>query len=344
VANAAAVEHSSTPRTAPLFDQDAVPSLFDQDAPSSSGRGDDGIRTFDASDTAPRRTPRSGRVISIVVAVALVAALAGAGYALASTLGGTRVVVPGLVGYSEAEARALAESADVDVRVERRESDDPEGVVIDQRPAAGERSSGSVTVIVSSGPPPIAAPELIGLGRKAATAAATDAGLVPEVVQAFDERAPVGRVIAQDPGVGEPAARDSTIRITVSQGPAPRPVPPVGADVDDARAALQEQGFTVGEVQEFSDTVDEGDVIETRPGSGTEAPFGSEVVLVVSKGPELVGVPNVFGQSLESACREIRGLGLECDVENFVEGGRVQNQEPQPGEKVERGTSVTIYL
>lgn len=327
-----------------LFDQDAAasgppssgPPLFDQDAVSRE--------PVVTQDVRPPRPRRSGRVVPFVVAIVVVAAITGGVVALGSVGSGQRVAMPGVIGYLEAEARSIAERNAVEVRIVIRESDDPDGVVIDQRPAAGVRSNGALTIVVSSGPPPVSAPNLADLDRAAAQLAATDAGLIAEFKTAFDEKARRGTVIAQSPAAGGAAERDSVITITLSQGPAPRAIPELSNDVAGARAALEDLGFEVTEAKQFSDAVDEGDVIGSNPPVGEKAAFGSAVELIISKGPELVKVPNVFGQGINGACAEIKDAGLQCDTVGYTPDATVQNMSPQPGERLRRGASVTLYF
>ena len=350
---ALAPEATPVGRIIDLRDVDAPP-LFDQDA-FDAACDDEPTILFD-QDASPARPDRSAvvppggkvrrrRLVPFVVMTMVVAVLAIAAFAFASSFGGPTVAMPGVVGYSETDARARAEQVGVDVRVETRETDDPAGIVVAQRPAAGVRSDGGLTIVVSSGPPPVEAPMLIELRRDDAKLAATDAGLVPVVEERYDETVRRGVVIDQRPGAGEPAQRDSTVTIIVSKGPAPVALPDLeGDDPKAARRELESLGFTVTRVEDWSDTIESGDVIETRPGRGEKAEYGSAIELVVSKGPELVAVPNVFGQDFDSACAEIEQAGFTCDTENYTRGATVQNQDPQPREKLRRGESVTMFF
>ncbi len=342
-------DQPTRPTDVSAADDDESALLFDQDA-----SGDPAVATqthpdsVEPAPTTKRRTGRAGRAgryIPAVVTAAVLAVLAIGAYALATMAGSPVAAVPNAIGRTETEARDLADEFGFEVRVESAVADDPAGVVIDQQPDAGSQSNGALTLIVSSGPPPVETPDLINLRRDEAELAVIDAGLVAEFERAFDEAVPRGRVVAQDPEPRSDAERDSTVTITMSQGPAPRAVPElVGQSPDAARRDLEELGFTVTTVEEFSDDVEQGDVIGTNPAAGNEAEFGSEITLLVSRGPEMIAVPNVFGEGWQAACRTIRRVGFECDVENFAENGTVQNQDPQPGDKQRRGESVTIYL
>ena len=66
--------------------------------------------------------------------------------------------------------------------------------------------------------------------------------------------------------------------------------------------------------EEYSDDVDEGDVISMDPPAGTTVHRGDTVSLVVSKGPELVEVPSVRGQGVAAATETLEDLGFEVET------------------------------
>jgi len=94
----------------------------------------------------------------------------------------------------------------------------------------------------------------------------------------------------------------------------------------------------------FSDSVPAGVVIGTKPAVGELAPRDSQVTVVVSKGPELITVPNVVGMTVEAASAVVRDLGLVPDVENYAPGAPVRAQAPTGGNVVPKGSKVTLYL
>ena len=72
-------------------------------------------------------------------------------------------------------------------------------------------------------------------------------------------------------------------------------------------------------------------------------PWGSTVVLRVSKGPDLVEVPDVVGLSKEEADERLRAAGLKARFVLPV-GSRVVQQSPGPGEQAKRGSEVRLLL
>ncbi|HEX6311113.1 MAG TPA: PASTA domain-containing protein [Acidimicrobiia bacterium] len=323
--------------------------LFDQDADDGPGAASDGDAATVAVEpvTVPRRGTGSSRAVPIVVgvAVALVVAIA-VGLFLARP-GGATVPAPSLVGLSREEAVTRASDAGVLLEFRERDSDDPQGVIVGQSPGAGEWLSegGTVTVFVSRGPPPVPVPDVTGQAQGEAELVLAGAGFGVNVVTEHHEEVAEGLVLRTEPAANADAAPDSTVTLVVSAGPAPVPVPDVvGVTFEEAAAALAERRFGVQQADEFSDTVPAGVVVRTDPAAGVEAARDSTVTVVVSKGPELVAVPAVRGQTVEAASALLREVGLVPDVDNFEPGGRVRQQDPDPGTQLRRGEEVTLFL
>jgi eukaryotic-like serine/threonine-protein kinase len=84
-------------------------------------------------------------------------------------------------------------------------------------------------------------------------------------------------------------------------------------------------------------------VISTTPASGTLVPYGSTVVVVISKGPDLVKVPNVFNFTFDQASIKLEALGFQIStVGSFRLSDRVHQQSPAALTMAPRGSTVTI--
>jgi serine/threonine-protein kinase len=190
-------------------------------------------------------------------------------------------------------------------------------------------------------------PLLQGLSVGAAQAALRRTGLAvnPTNRRDYDERIAAGLVIRTDPAKGELLPPGTQVTLYVSQGPRPVPVPSVtGKPQAEATAVLHAAGFVVATTAVFSDTVPTGTVVSQSPASGT-APRGSTVTLAVSKGPDLVVVPDVRGDKVEDAQRKLTAAGLTSRVDRLHGGpGRVLETDPRHGTKVKRGSSVTVLV
>ncbi len=64
----------------------------------------------------------------------------------------------------------------------------------------------------------------------------------------------------------------------------------------------------------------------------------------MSKGPEQVTVPNLVGESLESATATLQAAGFVVDTQSYLPGRVVRAQDPAANTKVNKGTKVTLFF
>ncbi|WP_408899606.1 PASTA domain-containing protein [Nocardioides sp. R1-1] len=185
-------------------------------------------------------------------------------------------------------------------------------------------------------------PGVIGLEQAAAEAKLTEAGLVPAVDEVYSESVAKGIVITTDPRPGSRILPDGEVTVKVSLGKERYDVPDVtGKSVDEAEAALAAVKFVPGQpVEEWSETVEAGRVIGTRPAFGTPEslalPVGTAVTLVVSKGRKPLKVRSFVGKDADRATEALEGKGLKVKVveekySDDVDEGDVISQAPDSG-------------
>jgi penicillin-binding protein 1A len=161
---------------------------------------------------------------------------------------------------------------------------------------------------------------------------------------------------------------------TFAQGTAPkeecritnegRSVPNVfGFPAGDAIDILEDEGFDVETIEEYSSAYPPGTVIGQDPGGGQKVPAGSTILLVISttdrseQGPdgdkETSTVPDVLGMVEADARDAIANSGFEVAVIYESESsrrqarknrGKVWKQSPGSGTEAERGSTVTIWV
>jgi serine/threonine-protein kinase len=309
-------------------------------------------RGADATGVLPRvparRTRRWPWVLLAIVA--LLAVVAGA-VAVFSQLATPSADVPRVLTLPRDEALARIKAADeaatdvawhVDV-TEAYDEHVPAGSVVDQRPGpgAGLDDGGTVRLVVS---------KIDGATQEAASQALTTAGFkVGAVSQAADENVPQGSVLRwryHDQDNPPKVPKGEPVDLVVSSGPAPRTIPDLRNQVEaDAKARLEGLGLAVARSEDFDDTIAVGRVIRTTPPAGGSAARGSTVTLVVSKGPDLVVVPDISGAAtLEQAIALIESRGLVAGEVNGDAKGKPFATDPPAGEKVKRGSTVDIFL
>ncbi|MFD9495751.1 Stk1 family PASTA domain-containing Ser/Thr kinase [Streptomyces sp. NPDC060005] len=298
----------------------------------------------------PARTrPRRG-MLFVVAALVLVLGL-GAGVWYINS--GQFTKVPPVLTQTEGQARDHLKDAGLDVkRVEHAYSDTVKrGSVISTDPGVGERirDNDAVTLTVSDGPKTVKVPDLAGVALGKAKAELKDAGLAAGMVtREFSEDVPRGSVISTDPDTGTSRHAGSAIALVVSKG-SPVEVPDVtGSSVEDARAELEDAGLKVKiATQQVNSEFDKGQVAQQSPNPEQEAATGDTVTLTVSKGPEMIEVPDVVGDSVNDATQKLKDAGFEVDEDRGLLGffgDTVKKQSVDGGDTAPKGSTVTIQI
>ncbi|MFJ4867721.1 Stk1 family PASTA domain-containing Ser/Thr kinase [Streptomyces sp. NPDC088757] len=303
-----------------------------------------------AAPTVPgaRRLPPRGPLL-VIAAVLLVLGL-GAGVWYITSGQFTRV--PAVLGQTEAAATKRITDAGLDVGTTRRAFSDvyERGTVMAVDPAPGERLRGNGTVVLtlSRGPEIVKVPNLGNKPLAEARKALEEEGLAPGVVtREFSDSVAKGAVIGSDPEPGTERAPDSAVALVVSRG-APIDVPDVtGETVPDATAALQEAGLTVRVAPErVHSPEDAGAVAAQSLPEGSRAAEGDAVTLTVSKGPALVEVPDVTGETTEDArtALEDAGFGVKLKKSFPYLGDTVASQSVAGGSTAPEGSTITLTI
>ena len=156
-----------------------------------------------------------------------------------------------------------------------------------------------------------------------------------------------GRVLEQEPEAGTELDPGRTVVIVVARGPNTVDVPNVvGLPVTDAFERVQAARLRARSVEAFARRP-RGRVFRQRPAAGEEARPGSTVVLTVSRGPRLVAVPAVIGQTESQAGASLRRVGLRANVVRVPAAeprGTVVDQNPAAGSRAPRGSSVRLNV
>jgi eukaryotic-like serine/threonine-protein kinase len=130
------------------------------------------------------------------------------------------VEVPSVVGLDQGAAEAEIRQAGLEARVQKQESTEPKGQVIDQIPDAGSSAQrgDSVTIVVSSGVGSVVVPNVVGESKDAAISDLHAAGLSVRVVSATtDDPNSDGIVISQSPQGGGRLPKGEAVAISVGK-------------------------------------------------------------------------------------------------------------------------------
>ncbi|HCP72682.1 MAG TPA: Stk1 family PASTA domain-containing Ser/Thr kinase [Actinobacteria bacterium] len=124
----------------------------------------------------------------------------------------------------------------------------------------------------------------------------------------------------------------------------------VGLSKSEASTVLSQLGLRTEIAEEiFSEDIDKGKIISTKPGGGGKVSPDGVVGLVVSKGQERILLTALKGTTPDIASQKIADLGLSVGeiIENFdsvVEAGFVIGTNPKEQTPVKRGSIVNIIV
>ncbi len=315
-------------------------------------------------EPARRRRRRLRWLVGTLATLLVLAGLAGGGYWWYGNVGpGAYTTVPAVEGVDEQEALSRLTARGLQGVPKFEFSDDvPQGEVFAVDPASGDRvaKGGAVTYTVSKGVDLVTIPDgVVGVLQDQAVAALAGASLtVGYGDPTYDDAAAVGQVMSatvattgEDATPGAQVKRGSQITLVLAQGPWPVTVGSlVGATVEEATAQLEKDKLALAVSQEqFSDTVEAGHVISQSPEQGTVAHHGDTVQVVVSKGPEMLPVPDVIDMKADKAQKTLEEAGFQVKVVKpygIAPLSRVSSQEPAGGDgrTAPKGSTVTIYI
>ena len=310
---------------------------------------------------APRRKKRGSQWAWVsAFFLLLVIGGGGAGAWWWITGPGAMTAIPDVSGTSVTAATTALVAAELVVSATPLEEFDlvlPEGTVKGTSPGSGETvdKGTEVTLIVSLGPNPVSVPSLAGETLASAQALLEELNLILGVTrEEFSTNGAKGTLLrltdttgaTLSPGVEILAG--STVDAVLSAGAIPDVT---GLTVDQAQALLEQVGLggIVGGDGAYSDAVPEGSVVEILGASTQTFSPGDTLTLVVSRGPELVTVPNVVGDTIADAKAELEALGFTVEVRSEYPPSdwdrsfaRVTSMDPSAGQEVVRGTTITL--
>ena len=200
-------------------------------------------------------------------------------------------------------------------------------------------------------------PDVTNIAEKAAESKLEAAGLqVGKIIRRQSDDIKKGRVIATKPTAGNSLERGKSVDLIVSSGSSMVKVPDmVGKNYAEVAEKLENMGFDVVREDQYSNKVDENQVISQSIAAGVEVkPTQTTITLIVSRGKQarshsnmdtLKDLSNYSLKSAQDYAKE-HGLTLQINQEysDDVEKGLIISMEPGPGTKVERGSTVTIKV
>ncbi|WP_272578151.1 MULTISPECIES: Stk1 family PASTA domain-containing Ser/Thr kinase [unclassified Streptomyces] len=297
--------------------------------------------------------PRGGllqrhRLATIIAAVLL---LLGAGTGVWYINAGQFTTVPAVLDMSQAKAEKTLRDEGLGVKVVRGFSSNVDrGHVMKTDPANGKqiRGTGTVTITVSRGPDIVDVPDLSGTPVADAKRKLRDLGLIPGTEKrAFSAEVARGSVIGTDPAAGSKRRPDTAVALTISRGAEVKAPGVLGSERADAAETLRAAGLKVRFADEpVHSAQDKGTVARQTPAEGKKLGKGETVTLTLSKGPEMVPVPDVTGKNEEDAKKQLTDLGFQVEVDKpfLFPQDEVDSQSVEAGQKAPKGGTITIKM
>lgn len=240
---------------------------------------------------------KSNKLIAVsAMILALLVVLLGTAVALNLRGAGAEpeIVIPDLIGMTEEEARQELE--DIGLRLNvigTRESDQEKGLVAEQldKPDKKVKKDYSVKVVISSGKSVelLSVPDLIGKTIDEAEEILKEKGLSINKVSYEDSNKEQDTIISQSPESGSDIEEGSGINVVLSRGKQVKTYKTpdvVGLNEEAAKRLLQSAGLLKGNVTSAESSEERGKIISQNPKAGIAVEEGTQVELVVSKGPK----------------------------------------------------------
>ena len=306
---------------------------------------------------------RSKIAVIAVIVCSLIAIVAIVVFLIA-LLGGTpegpeMVVVPTLVGKNY---ETLQISDDFVLKTPQYEHNDfyKEGQIIRQEPEPGlQVNKGThVTIWISLGAVPEEKTMVNLVGQERATAEnylkGQDINLIPLIKEESSSDIKAGCIVRTDPAEGAVLEAGQTVTLYISTGPkiTDRDMPRVvDQKLETARNILENQklDLVIKEVEQTSNTVEEGYVIRSEPEAGKKIKTGDTVTLYISTGPKKAKMPDLEGEDITTALKMLNAAGFtNITYEDYVESDKkrdtVVEQSETAGEEIPITTTIVLKL
>lgn len=213
-----------------------------------------------------------------------------------------------IIGMTVEEAEEALKKWDIDIFVgSSKESDEEDGIILEQDIKEGEKvEKGSTIVVIVSGEnsseQKVSVPLVVGLHKDAAISELKNKNLVYKIEYEYSSEVDRDYVISQTPEYGDSVKSGSRVTIILSNGPENVEVPTksefVGKTPDEAKELLEDLGFKMNLIEEW-DSTEKGIVFDV-PQAGEELAYGSTVDVYVSKGEAVYSVSYNFDENAPS--------------------------------------------
>ena len=279
----------------------------------------------------------SPRLLIVVVIIGLGVGIGVGGWWLTS---GRFVQVPSVSGASLTQVTAVLTADGFTIKRGRVHSNVvASGSVVGTSPAGRVSKGATITILVSSGPFTSVVPKVQNDPLAAAQAALRRVHLV-STPQQVGSNAPVGTVIGTNPPAGTTWPQTKTVTILVAGGPQ---LPDfAGMNYQAAQQWASQHDVNLQQQPDNNSQQPQGIITGQEPAATTLVRPGQTVVVNVSTGPQVVGVPDVNGASVEQATQILQAAGFQVQVNRYGPFDKVFDYSPTT--QAPRGSTIVLAV
>lgn len=253
--------------------------------------------SFDEASSSAKSEPAKkkkwwrGVLWSLIVLILLVVGAFAAYYIVMRVLQVNNVNLPNLVGQKESAAVTELKHLGFNSSqiVEQKASNErPKGTVYAMDPVGPTqvKENRTITLYISTGPPQVTMPSLVGVPVEQAVQTLEDAGfpskdIIEKPVQSNQSS---GLVVSSSPAAGNQVTVGSQVTLEVSQGSMTTVPNLLGMTLDQAKAALTQANLQVGQVSYVNYPAQADTVFQILPYSqGQQVPSGTKIDLYIAQ-------------------------------------------------------------
>jgi eukaryotic-like serine/threonine-protein kinase len=271
------------------------------------------------------------------------------------------ITVPPIENINADKAYEIASiyGLNLEIKDEIYNSENPEGYIIEQTPAPGEKMppGSDIEVIISKGEEftSLQVPNLIGLTIVEAGDLIEDCGLAEgSITKEYSEAFTEGLIISQEPAPGEIAEAGRAVNLTISKGEELILIPNIiGEDFLEALNYLISLGLNVQSnkypIKEGDAINEPGKIVKVIPSPGTEVEVNSLVNILISTNEPLVEVPDLMQLNSKQATALLDSIDINYDIsyvktDYSVKLNTVLGQIPEAGAYLSPGSSIVLFI
>ncbi len=204
--------------------------------------------------------------------------------------------------------------------------------------------------MIGGNPHDVQVPDVSGQPSADAIAALQNRGFKTRTQQKPDSTVPPDHVINTDPKGNDSVGAGSEVTLNVSTGPEQREIPDVSSlGYADAVRKLTAAGFGKFKQAAAPSTPDMKDkVVGTSPPANQTSAITNEITILVGSGPETKQVPDIGGQAVDQAQKNLTVYGFtkfsQSPVDSTQPAGQVIGTNPPAGANVPLDSVIDLQV